>query len=94
VLVGVAYNFAKLITPGLSAFANIAYGWDAIDPKTRAKAPDQTEYDLTIDYRIPWLRPAFLQGMWLRVRGVILDQENASLGYQVRIILNWERDLL
>jgi hypothetical protein len=33
--------------------------------------------------------------MWLRVRGVILDQEGRDqLGYQVRIILNWERDLL
>ena len=94
VLVGAAYDFSKIITPGLAAFVNIAHGWDAIDPKTRAKAPDQTEYDLTVDYRPDWLRPAFLQGMWLRVRGVILDQENASLGYQVRIILNWERDLL
>jgi hypothetical protein len=94
VLVGAAYDFSKLLTPGLSAFANVAHGWDAIDPKTRAAAPDQTEYDLTVDYRPNWLRPAFLQGMWLRVRGVILDQEGASLGYQVRIILNWERDLL
>jgi hypothetical protein len=94
VLVGVAYDFSKLLTPGLSAFANVAHGWDAIDPKTRANAPDQTEYDLTVDYRPTWLKPAFLQGMWLRVRGAILDQEGASLGYQVRIILNWERDLL
>ena len=78
VLVGAAYDFSKLVTPGLSAFANVAWGWDAIDPKTRAAAPDQTEYDLTVDYRPPWLRPAFLQGMWLRVRGVILDQEGAS----------------
>jgi len=76
-------------------FCNIAWGWDAIDPKTRASAPDQTEYDLTVDYRPPFKFPAFLQGMWLRVRGAILDQENADqLGWQVRIILNWERDLL
>jgi hypothetical protein len=95
VLVGVAYDFSKVVSPGLSAFFNVAWGWDAIDPKTRAKAPDQTEYDLTVDYRPNWLRPAFLQGMWLRVRGVILDQEGAGqLGGQVRIILNWERDLL
>jgi hypothetical protein len=94
VLVGAAYDFSKLLTPGLSAFANIAWGWDAIDPKTRASAPDKTEYDLTVDYRAPWKQPAFLQGMWLRVRGAIVDEEGASLGYQVRIILNWERDLL
>jgi outer membrane OprD family porin len=95
VAVGVAYDFSKLLTPGLSAFANIVWGWDAIDPKTRASAPDQTEYDLTVDYRPPFKFPAFLQGMWLRVRGAILDQENADqLGWQVRLILNWERDLL
>jgi hypothetical protein len=93
--VGVAYDFSKLITPGLSAFATAAWGWDAIDPKTRASAPDQAEYDLTVDYRPTWLRPSFLQGMWLRVRGAILDQQGADqLGWQVRLILNWERDLL
>jgi outer membrane porin, OprD family len=93
--IGASYDFSKLILPGLSAFGYIAFGWDAIDPKTRASAPDQTEYDLTVDYRPTWLRPAFLQGMWLRVRGAILDQQGADqLGWQVRIILNWERDLL
>jgi hypothetical protein len=93
--VGVAYDFSKLITPGLSAFTTAAWGWDAIDPKTRASAPDQAEYDLTVDYRPNWLRPSFLQGMWLRVRGALLDQQGADqLGWQVRLILNWERDLL
>ena len=44
---------------------------------------------------ISWLTPAFLRGVWLRVRGDILDQEGADrLGGQVRVILNWERDLL
>ena len=63
--------------------------------QTRAKAPDQREYDLTIDYRPAWLGAAFLQGLWLRVRGAILDQDGANqLGAQIRVILNWERDLL
>jgi hypothetical protein len=94
-LVGVAYDFSKVVTPGLSANFNFAWGVDAIDPKTRANAPDQREYDLTVDFRPTWLRPAFLQGMWLRVRGVILDEEGADrLGAQIRVILNWERDLL
>jgi outer membrane OprD family porin len=93
--IGVAYDFSKLVTTGLSANGSIVWGWDAIDPKTRAQAPDQTEYDLTVDYRPPFKIPAFLQGMWLRVRGAILDQQGAdTLGWQVRIILNWERDLL
>ena len=95
VLVGAAYDFSKLVLPGLSAYFNFAWGWDAINPSTRADAPDQAEYDLTVDYRPAFKTPAFLQGMWLRVRGAILDQQDASqLGWQVRIILNWERDLL
>ena len=97
VLVGVAYDFSKLLTPGLGAFVNIAYGWDAIDPKTRAAAPDQTEYDLTIDYRPPrgFLPAPVTRNLWLRLRGVILDRENADqLGWQVRFILNWEIPIL
>jgi len=95
VLVGAAYDFSRLITPGFSAFVNVAWGWDAIDPKTRKAAPDQTEYDFTVDYRPGWLKPAVFQGMWLRVQGIILDQQGADqLGWQVRVILSWERDLL
>ena len=94
-LIGVAYGFSTRVTPGLSAYVNIASGTGAINPKTRAAAPDQREYDLTVDYRPHWLKPLFLRGLWLRVRGDILDQEGAArLGYQIRLILNWERDLL
>jgi hypothetical protein len=94
VLVGAAYDF-KALAQGLSAYTNIAWGWDAINPSTRAKAPDQTEYDFTVDYRPPWLMPAFLKGLWFRARAAVLDQEDAKkTGYQFRLILNWERDLL
>jgi hypothetical protein len=95
VLIGAAYDFSKVLTKGLSANFNFAWGWDAINPTTRAAAPNQGEYDFTIDYRPPWLMPDFLQGMWLRVRAALLDQQGAGqLGWQVRVILNWERDLL
>jgi outer membrane porin, OprD family len=95
VLVGVAYDFSRVLTRGLSAYTNVAWGWDAINPATRASAPNQTEYDVTVDYRPPWLRPAFLKGLWFRARAAVLDQEDAKrTGYQFRLILNWERDLL
>ena len=95
VLVGAAYDFSKLVTQGLSGNLKFAWGWDAIDPSTRAAAPNQAEYDFTVDYRPPWPRPAFLQGLWLRVRTAIVDQQGANqLDWQVRVILNWERDLL
>lgn len=38
--------------------------------------------------------PAFLRGLWFRARSDILDQDGArKLGYQFRLIVNWERDL-
>jgi hypothetical protein len=95
VLFGAAYDFSKVIAQGLSANFNVAAGWHAINPRTRASAPDQREYNVTVDARPPWVRPTFLQGWWLRVRGGALDQEGAKrLGWQVRVILNWDRDLL
>jgi hypothetical protein len=95
VLVGLAYDFSRALARGLSANTNVAWGWDAIDPRTRDKAPNQTEYDVTVDYRPPWVLPAFLKGLWFRARAAVLDQEDARrTGYQFRLILNWERDLL
>ena len=67
---------------------------DAINPTTRVEQPRQAEYDLTVDYRPPWLKPTFLRGLWFRARGAVLDQEHAKqLGYQFRLTINWERDI-
>jgi hypothetical protein len=93
VLFGAACDLSTLVAQGLSGNFSVAAGWDAIDPRTGASAPDQREYDATFDYRPPWPRPAFVQGWWLRVRGGILDQDGARLGWQVRLLLNWDRDL-
>ena len=93
VLFGAVCDFSTLFAQGLTGTLNLAAGWDAINPRTLASAPDQREYDVTFDYRPPWPRPAFVQGWWLRVRGGILDQEGTRLGWQVRLLLNWERDL-
>jgi hypothetical protein len=96
ILVGAAYVVPGALVEGLGANVNLVWGWDAINPATRQKAPNQAEYDLTVDWRPAWRnQPGFLQGMWFRARSAILDQQNApTLGYQFRLILNWERDLL
>ena len=95
VLIGAAYDFSKMLLKGLSANVNFAWGWDAIDPSTRQKAPRQAEYDFTVDYRPPFTWPTFLKGLWFRARAAVLDQDNAkTTGYQFRLILNWERDLI
>jgi len=93
-LVGAAYDFSQVLTPGLSANVNLVWGWNAIDPTTRKNAPNQAEYDATVDYRPPFKVPV-LQGMWVRFRSAIIDQHDAqTLGYQFRIIINWDRDLI
>jgi hypothetical protein len=96
ILLGAAYVVPGALVQGVSATANIVWGWDAINPTTRQKAPNQTEYDLTVDWRPAWKnQPGFLRGMWFRARSALLDQQNApALGYQFRLILNWERDLI
>jgi len=94
VLIGAAYDFSNILTKGLSASVNFGWGWDAINPATRKKAPDQGEYDFTVDYRPPFKSPAFLQGLWFRARAAVLDQQDGkTTGYQFRLIVNWERDL-
>jgi hypothetical protein len=93
VLVGAGYDFSKFV-PGLGAYVNMAWGINAINPAARTKLPDQAEYDLTVDYRPPFQVP-ILQGLWFRARASALDQERGrALGYQFRIILNWDRNLL
>jgi len=92
--VGATFDFSRILTQGLTAFTNFAWGWDAINPTTRVEQPRQAEYDLTVDYRPPWLKPTFLRGLWFRARGAVLDQEHAKqLGYQFRLTINWERDI-
>ncbi len=93
VLIGAAYDFGKLVR-GLRAYTNLVWGWDVINPTTGKKAPNQAEYDFTVDYRPPFQLPV-LQGMWFRFRSAILDQQDAkTLGYQFHIIINWDRDLI
>jgi len=93
-LIGAAYDFSKLLTPGLSANANLVWGVDAVNPSNQKTAPNQAEYDFTADYRPPFKVPV-LRGMWFRFRSAIVDQQDAkTLGYQFRIILNWDRDLI
>jgi hypothetical protein len=98
VLVGAAYDFKRFV-PGLSGNVNFVWGWDAINPKTGKHAPDLAEYDFTVDYRPAFhvpsiLRPVF-QGLWFRARSAIIDQQDAkTVGYQFRLIINWDRDLI
>ena len=93
-LVGAAYDFSKVLTQGLSANFNFAWGIDAINPVTRRMRrtrPSTTSRSTTVRRGS---RPRPLRGLWFRARAAVLDQQDAKVtGYQFRVIINWERDL-
>ena len=72
---------------GWSFFVLYGQGNGGFDPLSGEDQADEREIDLTIDYEIdegPW------RGLWLRLRGSMLDQRHAaSRGYEARIILNY-----
>jgi len=85
-LVGLAYDFGRVGVPGLSGFFNFAQGTGARNPSTGQPVADEREYDLTIDYRVA--RKGWLEGLWFRVRGGILEQ-GGSTQKEIRLILNY-----
>ena len=95
ILVGAAYDFEKLVR-GLRANTNLVWGWDAINPSTGKKAPNQSgvRFHRRLSATLPSARPAG-EGCGSASRSAILDQQDAkTLGYQFRIIINWDRDLI
>jgi hypothetical protein len=79
--------------PGLSGFVNYAQGYT---PDSGSNAsPDQSEFDITVDYRF---QSRAVKGLWLRARAAFLDQdEDVNGGFDTRdyrVILNYELPLL
>jgi len=90
-LIGLAYDFSFIGINGLSAYTNYAQG---VTPDTgNVASPDQSEWDITVDYRpeIP-----VLEGLWFRYRRADIDQDGTGAVDLVdhRFILNWEIPLL
>ncbi|MBU1191423.1 MAG: OprD family porin [Gammaproteobacteria bacterium] len=86
-LIGFSYDFATAGIPGLSTFVNYAQG-NTPDSGPLA-SPDQTETDITVDYRF---KAKTLDGLWLRLRWGQLDQSGIGADdiTDTRIILNYE----
>lgn len=90
-LLGLSYDAERFIK-GLYFTFNFARGVSAQDPANRRSLPDQTEYDITVDYRpdIGWLR-----GVWFRFRNAYLDfsGDDGSTN-NIRLIMNYELPIL
>ena len=94
-LIGAGYDFSALGALGLVGNFNFARGTGAIDPQTRVRVPTQSEFNVKVDYRPPWLAPTVLRGLGLTVRATLYDQEDTGrLAHQIHVILNWEWAIL
>jgi hypothetical protein len=86
--VGASYHFKRIGIPGLSAFANFARGTSARDPSSGDSLPNQEEFDVTVDYKLPEGR---LEGFWIRLRYGFLDVDgDADPAHDFRVILNYQ----
>lgn len=93
VMIGASYDFKGVGLNGLSAFSNISSGRTPDVGPTAS--PDETEYDLTVDYR--FAEDSVASGLWIRARGAWIDQDEAEGGddfFDFRIIVNYSYDLL
>ena len=91
-LVGLAYDFKTVGVPGFTANFEFSSGTNAIDPVTRAPAPNEREYDLILSYK--FLEGA-LRGLSFDAKGAVLDYTGSGrTGLQLRLIMNYEIDLL
>jgi hypothetical protein len=90
-LLGLAYDFKSAGLPGFTANFEFSAGTNAIDPVTRAPAPNEREYNLSLSHK--FLQGA-LRGLSLDAMGAVLDYTNSGrTGLQLRIIMNYEFDL-
>ena len=84
-LLGFSYDLKDYVK-GLSLTFNFARGTDAVDLATKSGFPDETEYDITLDYRI---EQGPLRGMWVRMRNAYVDFSNGGgSSNNVRLIIN------
>jgi hypothetical protein len=88
--VGLKYDFGKrLCAPGLLGVLAYARGVNRRDPATGSHLSDTDEFDLDVTYDIPSVK-----GLQVRFRNAYVKAGGPDTGYQFRLILNWEIDLL
>jgi len=71
---------------------NYAHGFSARDPATGKTLSDESEVDVTVDYRI---QSGWLRGFWIRLRNgyVDFDRKGGSIN-DTRLIINYELPIL
>ena len=90
-LLGLSSDFSYFGDNGFSAFINYARG-DTPDNGKNA-SPDQSELDLTLDYKP---RTGLAKGLWFRLRGAFVDQDgnNDNDLREIHLIANYDFSVL
>jgi hypothetical protein len=91
-VLGLAYDFSGVGLAGLSAYTLHTYG--ATPDSGENASPDQTEHDLTIDYRF---QQGALKGLWIRLRAAMVsaDQDLGGDNFSdFRVIVNFPLQIL
>ena len=88
-LVGAAYDFGKLVTPGLTGIVNYAQGSSRRDFTTGDGLPNRNETNIRLDYAFP--KGHVLEGFSATFRYSWLHQDGGSpTATQLRAYLNYE----
>jgi hypothetical protein len=90
-LVGLSSDFRYFGENGFSGFINYARG-DTPDRGSNA-SPDQSEFDITLDYKPV---AGTFKGLWFRLRGALVDQDgNGGTDLKdIRFIVNYDFSVL
>jgi hypothetical protein len=89
-LVGLSSDFRIFGENAFSAFINYAWG-DTPDHGSKAN-PDQSELDVTLDYKP---EAGTVKGLWFRLRGAFVDQDSGGTDLQdIRFIANYDFSVL
>ena len=84
---GLAYNFGRFGLKELGLSTAYVHGYDAIDSTTKEGIPNKDETDVTLDYKVA---DGMLNGLWIRLRTALVDQDGSSTTQDYRIIVNYE----
>lgn len=90
-LVGLSSDFRIFGNNAFSGFINYAWG-DTPDHGSNA-SPDQSEFDITLDYKP---ESGLFKGLWFRLRGAFVDQDGSGSTdlKDIRFIVNYDFSIL
>jgi hypothetical protein len=90
-LLGLSSDFSYFGDTGFSGFINYAWG-DTPDNGSDA-SPDQSEFDITLDYKP---KTGVTKGLWFRLRAAFVDQDGSDGNdlRDIRLIANYDFSVL